>query len=209
MDLNRQKKSNSSLKEGKGPKSPANPAIMFVLRIQSVDFPDAAVAAVAADEVGTSSGGVTTSRPLSSHPPPSTTTSSILTLELPGANPVAPSRSPRILHTRGVIHLYHSSSSTSTSSSYASAVAATSSSSSGPATPQPASDSHLPVITLPRVLSYCLPCAYAICFLSPSRSYVAARASWCSPFRRAFRRRTLFASAAPTSSVQPTFVSSG
>ncbi|ONM12972.1 zinc finger (ubiquitin-hydrolase) domain-containing protein [Zea mays] len=130
---------------------------MFVLRIQSVDFPDAAVAAVAADEVGTSSGGVTTSRPLSSHPPPSTTTSSILTLELPGANPVAPSRSPRILHTRGVIHLYHSSSSTSTSSSYASAVAATSSSSSGPATPQPASDSHLPLCRGTRLLVLAVP----------------------------------------------------
>ena len=192
--------------------------MMFVLRIQSVDFPDAAAAAssspaaVAADEVGTSRGSAATSHPLSplsGHPPPSTTTSSIPPLELPGATPAAPGRSPRILHTRGVIHLYHLSSSTSTSSSYASAVAATSSSSSGPTAPQLASDSHLPVTTLPRVLSYCLPRAYASCFLSPSRSHVAARASWCSPFRRAFRRTTLFASAAPTSSVPPTFVSSG
>ncbi|CAL5070391.1 unnamed protein product [Urochloa decumbens] len=125
---------------------------MFVLRIQSVDFPAASdsPAAVAGDEVGTSGGGAATSHPLcppSTHPPPSTTTttSSIPPLEIPGATSAAPARSPRIHHTRGVIHLYHSSSSTSTSSSYASAVAATSSSSSsGSAAPQPASDSHLP-----------------------------------------------------------------
>nr|CAB3488472.1 unnamed protein product [Digitaria exilis] len=127
---------------------------MFVLRIQSVDFPTA----VAGDEVGTSSGGgAATSRPLSppsTHPHPSTTSSSILPLELPGATSATPARSPRIQHTRGVIHLYHSSSSTSTSSSsYASAVAATSSSSSVPA----ASDSLLPPWRCMRLLVLAVP----------------------------------------------------
>ncbi|CAL5029688.1 unnamed protein product [Urochloa decumbens] len=140
---------------------------MFVLRIQSVDFPAASdsPAAVAGDEVGTSGGGGATSHPLcppSTHPPPSTTTttSSIPPLEIPGATSAAPARSPRIHHTRGVIHLYHSSSSTSTStsSSYASAVAATSSSSSsGSAAPQPASDSHLPPWRDTRLLVLAVP----------------------------------------------------
>ncbi|CAL5025106.1 unnamed protein product [Urochloa decumbens] len=129
---------------------------MFVLRIQSVDFPAASdsPAAVAGDEVGTSGGGAATSHPLCS---PSTTTSPVPPLELPGATSAAPARSPRIHHTRGVIHLYHSSSSTSTSSSYASAVAATSSSSSGPAAPQPASDSLLPSWRDTRLLVLAVP----------------------------------------------------
>nr|CAB3485966.1 unnamed protein product [Digitaria exilis] len=127
---------------------------MFVLRIQSVDFPTA----VAGDEVGTSSGGgAATSRPLSppsTHPHPCTTTSSIPPLELPGATSATTVRSPRIQHTRGVIHLYHSSSSTSTtSSSYASAAAATSSSSSGP----PSSDSLLPPWRDTRLLVLAVP----------------------------------------------------
>ncbi|CAN6241130.1 unnamed protein product [Urochloa humidicola] len=137
---------------------------MFVLRIQSVDIPAASdsPAAVAGDEVGTSGGGGgATSHPLSpssSHPPNSTTTtSSVPPLELPGATSAAPARNPRIHHTRGVIHLYHSSSSTSTSSSYASAVAATSSSSSGPAAPQPASDSLLPPWRGTRLLVLAVP----------------------------------------------------
>ncbi|KAJ1273057.1 hypothetical protein BS78_06G250900 [Paspalum vaginatum] len=124
---------------------------MFVLRIQSVDTPAASAAppAVAADEAGNSGGGgAATSHPLSpssSHPSHPTATPSIPPLELPGSTSAAPARSPKILHTRGVIHLYHLSSSTSTSSSYASAVSATAtSSSSGAAAPQPASDSLLP-----------------------------------------------------------------
>ncbi|PAN40425.1 hypothetical protein GQ55_7G307200 [Panicum hallii var. hallii] len=133
---------------------------MFVLRIQSVDFPTAPAspAAVAADEVGTSGATSNPLSPTSSHPPPSTTTSSIPPLELPGATSAASARSPRTHHTRGVIHLYHSSSSTSnTSSSYASAVAATSSSSSGPAAPQPASDSLLPPWRGTRLLVLAVP----------------------------------------------------
>ncbi|RLM66337.1 hypothetical protein C2845_PM16G21950 [Panicum miliaceum] len=133
---------------------------MFVLRIQSVDFPTAPAspAVAAADEVGTSGATSNPLSPTSSHPPPSTTTSSIPPLELPGATSAAPVRSPRTHHTRGVIHLYHSSSPTSnTSSSYASAVAATSSSSSGPVAPQPASDSLLPPWRGTRLLVLAVP----------------------------------------------------
>ncbi|TVU16364.1 hypothetical protein EJB05_39923 [Eragrostis curvula] len=121
---------------------------MFCLRIHSVDFP-AAQATAGADEVGTSSAGAgaTTSEPLSprsSHPTTSTAPSSLTPLELPCATSAAPARSPRIHHTRGIIHLYRSCPSSS-SSSYASAVAATSSSSStGPTAPPPTCDSLLP-----------------------------------------------------------------
>ncbi|XP_062185453.1 BRAP2 RING ZnF UBP domain-containing protein 1-like isoform X1 [Phragmites australis] len=129
---------------------------MFVLRIQSVDFP------AFADEVGTSGGGAaaTTSHPLSprsSHPPPSTTPSSTNPLELPGATSAAHARNPSIHHTRGVLHLYRLSPTTS-SSSYASAVVATSSSSSsGPTAPQPASDSLLPPWRGTRLLVLAVP----------------------------------------------------
>ncbi|TVU16342.1 hypothetical protein EJB05_39901 [Eragrostis curvula] len=112
---------------------------MFCLRIHSVDFP-AAQATAGADEVGTSE----PLSPRSSHPTTSTAPSSLTPLELPCATSAAPARSPRIHHTRGIIHLYRSCPSSS-SSSYASAVAATSSSSStGPTAPPPACDSPLP-----------------------------------------------------------------
>ncbi|KAG8043684.1 hypothetical protein GUJ93_ZPchr0458g22357 [Zizania palustris] len=120
---------------------------MFSLRIQSVDFPDAAPTAVAGGQVGSSGGGGggggTSQR--SDDPIPSITAApATAPLELPGATSAACARNPRINHTRGILHLYRSSSS---ASSYASAVAATatpSSSSSGPAAPQLTPDCLLP-----------------------------------------------------------------
>ncbi|TVU16365.1 hypothetical protein EJB05_39924, partial [Eragrostis curvula] len=120
---------------------------MFFLRIQSGDI-SAAPATAVADEVGASSAaagaGATTSEPLSprsSHPATSSAPSSLAPLKLPAATSSAPARSPRIHHTRGIIHLYRSC---ATSSSYASAVAPTTSSSSGPTAPQPTCDSLFP-----------------------------------------------------------------
>ncbi|XP_015691594.2 BRAP2 RING ZnF UBP domain-containing protein 1 [Oryza brachyantha] len=116
---------------------------MFSLRIQSVDFPDDAATAVAAGEVGSTSHPLS---PRSGEPLPSTTTASVtVPLELPGATSAAPARNPRINHTRGILHLYRSSSPSSSTASYASAVAATpSSSSSGLAASQLATDCLLP-----------------------------------------------------------------
>uniref|UniRef100_A0A0D9WAC2 RING-type domain-containing protein n=1 Tax=Leersia perrieri TaxID=77586 RepID=A0A0D9WAC2_9ORYZ len=120
---------------------------MFSLLIQSIDFPDDAATgvAIAAGEVASTSHPLS---PRSGDPLPSTTiavASVTSPLELPGATSAAPARNPKINHTRGILHLYRSSSASSTAS-YASAVAATpsSSSSSGPAAPQLASDGLLP-----------------------------------------------------------------
>ncbi|KAM3371105.1 hypothetical protein ACQJBY_018466 [Aegilops geniculata] len=134
---------------------------MFSLRIQSVELPDAlaALTVAAADDVGTSSsaaGGTAASNPISprsSNPLPSAT-SATSPLELPGVTSAAPARNPRIHHTRGILHLYRSS------SSYASAVAATatpSSSSSGPAAPPLPCDSLLPSWRGTRLLVLAVP----------------------------------------------------
>ncbi|KAF0890740.1 hypothetical protein E2562_004234 [Oryza meyeriana var. granulata] len=126
---------------------------MFSLRIQSVDFPDdAATAVAAAGEVGSTSH---TLSPRSGDPLPSTTSASVTApLELPGSTSAAPARNPKINHTRGILHLYRSSSSTA---SYASAVAATPSSSSGPAASQLASDCLLPPWRGTRLLVLAVP----------------------------------------------------
>ncbi|TVU16343.1 hypothetical protein EJB05_39902, partial [Eragrostis curvula] len=148
---------------------------MFFLRIQSGDIPAAPVTAVA-DEVGASSAaagaGVTMSGPLSprsSHPATSTAPSSLAPVELPAATSSVPARSPRIHHTRGIIHLYRSC---ATSSSYASAVAATtSSSSSGPTAPQPTGDSLFPPWRSTCLLVLAVPTYFSpedfICFCGP------------------------------------------
>lgn len=124
---------------------------MFSLLIQSVDFTDdAAAAAATAVAAGETSGTSHPLSPRSGDPLPTTTSASVTApLELPGATSASPARNPKINYTRGILHLYRSSSSSSTAS-YASAVAATpSSSSSGPAAPQLASDCLLPVTSLP------------------------------------------------------------
>ncbi|VAH53230.1 unnamed protein product [Triticum turgidum subsp. durum] len=132
---------------------------MFSLRIQSVESLDAlaALTIAAADDVGTSSsaaGGTAASNPISprsSNPLPSTTSATTL-LELPGVTSAASARNPRTHHTRGILHLYRSS------SSYASAVAATpSSSSSGPAAPPLPCDSLLPSWRGTRLLVLAVP----------------------------------------------------
>ncbi|KQJ84968.1 BRCA1-associated protein [Brachypodium distachyon] len=138
---------------------------MFSLRIHSVEFPDAIAdrTTAGADEVGTSSGApgcITASSPISprsGHPLPSTA-SPTTPLELPGATSAASARNPRIQHTRGILHLYRSSTS-SPASSYASAVAATPSSSSysGPTAPQLPCDSLLPSWRGTRLLVLAVP----------------------------------------------------
>uniref|UniRef100_A0ACD5UVB6 Uncharacterized protein n=1 Tax=Avena sativa TaxID=4498 RepID=A0ACD5UVB6_AVESA len=136
---------------------------MFSLRIHSVELPDAfgALTTADSDEVGTSSSvasGANASDPISPRSgnllPP--TTSATTPLELPGVSS-ASARNPRIQHTRGILHLYRSSSSPP-ASSYASAVAATpSSSSSGPAAPALACDSLLPSWRGTRLLVLAVP----------------------------------------------------
>jgi len=137
---------------------------MFSLRIQSVELPDAfaALTTADADEVGASSsvaGGANASDPISPRSGnllPSTT-SATTPLELPGVSSAASARNPMIQHTRGILHLYRSSSSPP-ASSYASAVAATpSSSSSGPAAPALACDSLLPSWRGTRLLVLAVP----------------------------------------------------
>ncbi|KAM0882258.1 hypothetical protein ACQ4PT_032427 [Festuca glaucescens] len=138
---------------------------MFSLQIQSVELPDALAALTTADddELGTSSSaagdGATASNPISprsSNPLPFTN-SGTTPLELPGVTSAASARNPRIHHTRGVLHLYRSSSSLP-ASSYASAVAATpSSSSSGPTAPPLPCDSLLPSWRGTRLLVLAIP----------------------------------------------------
>nr|CAJ86062.1 H0821G03.13 [Oryza sativa] len=132
---------------------------MFSLLIQSVDFTDdAAAAAATAVAAGETSGTSHPLSPRSGDPLPITTSASVTApLELPGATSASPARNPKINYTRGILHLYRSSSSSSTAS-YASAVAATpSSSSSGPAAPQLASDCLLPPWRGTRLLVLAVP----------------------------------------------------
>uniref|UniRef100_A0A0D3G0X9 UBP-type domain-containing protein n=1 Tax=Oryza barthii TaxID=65489 RepID=A0A0D3G0X9_9ORYZ len=132
---------------------------MFSLLIQSVDFTDdAAAAAATAVAAGETSGTSHPLSPRSGDPLPTTTSASVTApLELPGATSASPARNPKINYTRGILHLYRSSSSSSTAS-YASAVAATpSSSSSGPAAPQLASDCLLPPWRGTRLLVLAVP----------------------------------------------------